>query len=57
MKRIIVQLNDGSHINIPADRMERDGDYLIAFSGDKMVAFIDVSAVIVAHMSEKGAAA
>lgn len=57
MKRIIVQLNDGSHINIPADRMERDGDYLIAFSGDKMVAFLDVSAVVVAHMSEKVAAA
>ena len=52
-RRFIVQFNDGSHINIPAERMIRDGDYLIALCGDEMVAFVDVSTVLVAYLSDK----
>lgn len=48
-----MRFNDGSHINIPAERMIREEDYLVALCGDEMVAFVDVSTVLVAHISEK----
>ena len=54
VKRIIIQLNGGEHINIPADRMEIKENDLRAWNGMELVAYVDTSAVICAYMSEKG---
>lgn len=48
-----MRLNDGNHINIPAERMIWEDNYLVALCGDEMVAFIDVSTVLVAYLSDK----
>lgn len=54
MNRFIVQLNDGGFMNIPADRMELKENFLFAWRGTELIAMVDISAVICAHMSEKG---
>ena len=54
MKRITILLNGGEHINIPADRMEVSENELRAWNGNDLVAYVDTSAVICAHISEKG---
>ena len=54
MNRFIVQLNDGGVMNIPADRMELKENFLFAWRGTELIAMVDISAVICAHMSEKG---
>lgn len=52
--RFIVQFNDGEHMNVPADRMELKENFLFAWRGTELIAMVDISAVICAHMSEKG---
>lgn len=54
MKRITILLNSGEHINIAADRMECKENTIMAWKGTELVAFVDVSAVICAYISEKG---
>ena len=56
MNRFVVLLNDGSHMNVPADRMELKENFLFAWRGAELIAMVDISAVICAHMSqsEKG---
>lgn len=54
MKRIIILLNGGEYINIPADRMEVKENELRAWNGGELVAYVDTSAVVCAHLSEKG---
>ena len=54
MNRFVVLLNDGSHMNVPADRMELKENFLFAWMGAELIAMVDISAVICAHMSEKG---
>ena len=51
MKKLVVNLNDGSFINIPADRMKIDENIIIATSGGEVVAVLDVTAVVVAYIS------
>lgn len=53
MKRFIAQLNDSSHINVPADRMEVKDNAILVFSGLDLVAWLDTGCVLTAHMSEK----
>lgn len=53
MKKFITQLNDGSYININADEMVLEDNTIRVYQGGKLVAFIDVSIILVAHMSEK----
>ena len=53
MKRFIAQLNDGSFINVTADRMEERSGGIFAYDGEGMVAFVDLDAVVCAHVSEK----
>lgn len=53
MKKFVVQLNDGNFINICADKMDFDGTYITAHRGEALVAVLDISAVLRAHMSEK----
>ena len=55
MKRVIVILNGGEYINIPADRMEVTDTELRAWNGNDLVDYVDTSAVVCAHLSEKGA--
>lgn len=53
MKRFVAQLNDGSFMNVPADRMEVSGTDMFVYLGDSLVAYLDLSAVLSAHLSEK----
>ena len=55
MKRFVAIMNDGSFINLPATRMEMDKDSnaIIVFDGNELVAYMDTSAVITAHIGER----
>lgn len=55
MTRFIAELNGGDRINILADRMELDleRNCLIVYRGNDMVALVDISAVVTAHVSER----
>ena len=54
MKRCIVVMNDGRYINTEADRMEIVDNMLYVYSGDSLVALVEVTALISAHLSKKG---
>lgn len=54
MNRFVAILNGGESINIPAERMVKEDNYLYVWRGDKMVAIVDISAVVCAYISEKG---
>lgn len=55
MKRFVCTLNDGSCINVVADKMILTNETLLcAYRDCKLVAVVDISAVISAHLSEKG---
>ena len=54
MKRFIAIMNDGSFINTAADRMTIQENVIYAWDGENLVAVVDISAVISAHVSEKG---
>lgn len=53
MTRFIAQLNDGSFLNIPADTMQIDGTSMTVYNGGKLVAYLDMSTVLCAHLSDK----
>lgn len=53
MKRFVAQLNGGDYINIPADRMEINDSFILAYQGNSLVAVLDVSVVLSAHIGEK----
>lgn len=55
MTRFITELNGGDHINIPADRMklDRERNCLIVYSGNDMVALVDIASIIAANISER----
>lgn len=52
MNRFIVRINDGGFMNVPADRMELKENFLFARRGTDLIAMVDISAVICAHMSQ-----
>lgn len=54
MKRFTAQLNDMSFINVPADRMELDEHMLFVYDGRNLVAVVEITAVVTAHISERG---
>lgn len=54
MKIFVVHLNDGSYINTKADTMEVIDNMLHVKDGNNLVAVIDLSAVVAAHLSERG---
>ena len=54
MTRFTAQLNDMSYINVKADKMELIDNMLHVKDGSDLVAVIDLSAVVAAHISEKG---
>ena len=53
MKRFVAQLNDGSFINIRADKMELVDNSIRVYCSDELVGYVDVSCVLTAHFSEK----
>lgn len=55
MKRFTTTLNDGSFINVEATRMELTEIAIIVWKENEPVAYIDIGAVISAHISERGA--
>ena len=54
MKRFTATMNDSSFINVMATRMEIVDNAIRVYEGDNLVAFVDTSAVISAHISERG---
>ena len=53
MKKFVAILNDGAHINVEATRMELTEIAVIAWKDKEPVAYIEITAVISAHMSGK----
>ncbi|MBR4857042.1 MAG: hypothetical protein IKU94_10515 [Bacteroidaceae bacterium] len=52
MKRFIAQINSGDFINIPADEMKIDNEAIIALLNGSVVAYVDTSVCLCAHLSE-----
>lgn len=52
MKRCTIILNGGSYINVAADRMEKEDCMLYVYDGNNLVAVVEITAVISAHISE-----
>lgn len=50
----VAHLNDGSFIHTKADRMEVIDQMLHVKNGNNLVAVIDLSAIVAAHLSERG---
>lgn len=54
MVRFTAQFNDMSHINIKADKMELIENMLHVKDGDNLVAVVEITAVVMAYLSERG---
>lgn len=52
MMRFVAQLNDGSFINTFADRMEVNENMLYVYADKQLVALVEVTALIAAHLRE-----
>ena len=55
MKRFTATINDMSFINTVADRMEVNDNMVYVYDGDQLVALVEISAIITAHISERSA--
>lgn len=53
-KRFNAILNGDSYVNVAATRMEVNDNMLYVWNGDDLVALLDVSVIMSAHISEKG---
>lgn len=53
MKRFNAFLNDGSYINVAADRMVEQDHAIRVYDGNELVAFVDTGAIVSAHLSER----
>lgn len=54
IKRFCAQLNDGSYINVVADRMDLKENMLFVYDGPELVALADISVVLSARISDEG---
>lgn len=54
MMRLLVYVHgvDG-FVNISADRIEKDDNFLIAYNGERLVGVFDLGTVMTAYLSEK----
>lgn len=52
MKRFVALLNDSSYINITADEMKYEGEYVFAYDNGYLVAMLDISVVLTAYIRE-----
>lgn len=55
MKRFTAQFNDGSFINVEATKMELEENLIRVYDKTDLVAVVDISSVLQAHISERGA--
>ena len=53
-KRFNAILVGDSYVNVPATRMEIIDNMLYVWNGDDLMALLDVSVILSAHISEKG---
>ena len=53
-KRFNAILNGDSYVNVAATRMEIKENMLYVWNGAELVALLDVSIIMSAHISEKG---
>lgn len=53
MTKFIAQLNGGDYINIRADEMRMESDFVAAYRCGNLVALVDKSVILTAHLSEK----
>lgn len=53
MTRFIAVMNDGSFINVSATTMEIADNAIIVRDGNNTVAYVDLSVVLYAHLSER----
>lgn len=53
MKRFVANLNDGSYVNVAADRMELKENMIFVYCQKEMVAIIDVSCILVARLDDR----
>lgn len=54
MKKFTATMSDGSFINVEATKMELVENMIHVYDGSELVGLVDVSAVIQAHISERG---
>lgn len=54
MKRVVIKMKDGTHINTEADFLQRDDDFITAWNGDSISAIVQTDLISMAYMSEKG---
>lgn len=52
MKKCVVKIGDGSHINIVADRMFQDSNFLYIYREDELVGMISIGTFDAAWISE-----
>lgn len=53
MKRFVAIFNDGSFINVSATRMEKEENAILVYDYDDLVAYVETSALISAHIGER----
>ena len=53
-KRFMASLNGGAYVNLPATHMVMNDNMLYVWNGEDLVALLDVSVILSAHISEKG---
>ena len=53
MKRVFIRFKDGTYINIEADYLQRDEEFLTAWNGDNIVAIARLEVIQTAHLSER----
>lgn len=49
--KLVVQLTNGNHINIPANQLFREEDFVLAFGGHDLVAAIDLGSIEYLYLS------
>ena len=54
MKRFTATMNDGSFINVEATKMVLVENAILVYEDNDLVAYVDVSTVLAAHISERG---
>ena len=56
MKKFTATMNDGSFINVEATRMELVENMILVYYKTDLVAVVDISTVLQAHISERNGA-
>ena len=51
MKRVVIKMKDGTHINTEADYLQRDDNYITAWNGDCITAIVQTELILTAYLS------